>query len=130
MVGTADRVELEQHNNSSLLVDTIAGGSKDDHDVNNLEEVLASQSSAAMKKGDSQQHMNTAPQQLEMSERQWNKSSANLEYPGHSQAYNLNDGTYSQLNNAGRLTTQIKPQVFNGPGEGIDHYKKLFSFSK
>ena len=43
-IGTADRVELEHHNNSSLLVDTIAGGSKDDND-NNLEEVLASQSS-------------------------------------------------------------------------------------
>ena len=81
-----------------------------------------------MKKGDSQGQINN--QQLEVSERQWNKSSANLEYQGQSQGYNLNDGTYSQLNNAGRQTTQIRPTVSNGPGEGIDHYKKLFSFSK
>ena len=69
-----------------------------------------------------------------MDERQWNKSSANLEYQDNRQTtntgYNLNDGTYSQLNNASR--TIVKPNVpkSNEPGEGIDHYKKLFSFSK
>ena len=56
VIGSANRPEEEPHNNSSLLVDTIAGGSKDDNDGANLEQVLASQSQSQMKKGsDSQQ---------------------------------------------------------------------------
>ena len=37
VIGSANRPEEEPHNNSSLLVDTIAGGSKDDNDGTNLE---------------------------------------------------------------------------------------------
>ena len=71
-----------------------------------------------------------------MSERQWNKSSQNLNYEENLQKTNnyqmKTPGGLSGSDNTSRMNNLVRTQIpsSNEPGEGIDHYKKLFSFSK